>query len=395
MNIKDLKEMLSDFPAEFTPMIWGTHGTGKTEVVRQLAKEVWGLRCEELQGSQLSDQGDLVGLQRIMRIKDSEGIEHEETVWIPPYWYPKDGKPVCLFLDEINRAQPDIKRAMMQLGNDQKVLNMKLPEGSRIICASNPGSGDGDYDVEEWDDAENDRFWHVDFTPTVSEWMDHEREIGGLGVVIDYIAANEADLDPYSMKASDRNKGTNGTAENVRPSRRSWTRFDRVLKEKIEKRGKDYFTGTHGKAMLIMLAQGYFGADIARKFAAYYAQHGTGLTPREVLTQPWNKSKKAIEEMLNNIIIETVNFGRGLADELDTMYQNGDFVVDKKATDAGKLAADNWYQFLTTIPKEAAAQINGLAIHPKGAKAKDWVGVISRINPKVRDFYIDLVSIDI
>lgn len=408
MNIADTKEMLEDFPVELTPMIWGIHGTGKTEVVRQLSRDVWNLRCVELQGSQLSDQGDLVGLQRIMKVtviekvKNENGefvdipVEHEETVWIPPYWYPKDGKPVCLFLDELNRAQPDIKRAMMQIGNDHKILNMALPEGSRVICASNPANGEGDYEVEEWDDAENDRFFHMDFTPSAQEWIEHETAIGGLKVIIDYIANNEDDLDPYSLKRGRKNENSSGTIGVAKTSRRSWTRFDKVVKTKLENRGKDYFSGAHGMAQLQVLAQGYLGEDIARKFCAYYRQHGLGVTPREILTEPWKNHEKSIKKMSEGNIIEVVNMGKGMCGELHAMEQKGELVNGGKVTDLGKLAAENWFNFLKAIPVEAAAQIDSAAIHNKTQKVKPaWIGLISKINPKVRDFYLELADQDI
>ena len=85
-NIAHTKELLLDMCPEHTPMIRGRHGTGKTEVIRQLCADPdgWNLRCCELQGSQLSDVGDLIGLMQIIDVKDDEGMIHKESAWVPP-----------------------------------------------------------------------------------------------------------------------------------------------------------------------------------------------------------------------------------------------------------------------------------------------------------------------
>ncbi len=49
---------------------------------------------------QMSDPGDLIGLMH----KDEET---GRSVFLPPYWWPVDGRPIVLFLDELNRARPE------------------------------------------------------------------------------------------------------------------------------------------------------------------------------------------------------------------------------------------------------------------------------------------------
>lgn len=50
---------------------------------------------------QMSDPGDLLGLPT----KDEAT---GKTTFMPPYWFPIDDKPIVLFLDELNRARPEI-----------------------------------------------------------------------------------------------------------------------------------------------------------------------------------------------------------------------------------------------------------------------------------------------
>lgn len=408
MNIADTVEMLKDFPAELTPMIRGVHGTGKTEVIRMISKDIWGMRCVELQGSQLSDVGDLIGLQKIIEFEEEEEVvgedgkvtkvtvKRQETRWIPPYWFPKDGKAITLFLDELNRAAPPIKRAMMQIGNDHKILNFTLPEGSRVIVACNPDN-EGDYDVEEFDDAENDRYWHMEFTPTFEEWETHMRKLGALDWIVTYFAKHPDDLDPYAANKENKIRGgasnASGIIEPAKQSRRSATRFDKVVRAKL-KANPSAFEGTHGLAMLQMLAAGYFGSAIAKKIKDWYIENGQGLKPSDFIIGSWKKNQKEIEKMSKSVL-NTLQFGKGICAELDRLEKNGEFVKNGKATDLAKTCAENWEKFLTTIPVETAARIHGTAVQAARNNKENWVPVISHVNTKVRDLYLDLADMDV
>jgi len=413
-DIATVKSLLRKMSPSHTPMIQGIHGTGKTEVVRQLCAEPdgWNLRCCELQGSQLSDVGDLIGLQKIIEYEEEvevfvDGkpvkttVKRQETAWIPPYWFPKDGKPFCLFLDEINRAAPPIKRAMMQIGNDHRLLNFELPEGSRVVCAINPDN-EGNYDVEEFDDAENDRYWKILFTPTIQEWIFHARKIGVLDCIISYIEAHEEDLDPYAMAGKVKTKGSNDEVDQlgVKQSRRSWVRLSKDMVRALEI-DPDAYSGPKGNAELRLLAAGWVGEAIAQNFASWYQQHGAGLQPNQIIEADpsdkkiWAKLKKMGEAQS----LETLRLGSAICGYLQKVE---DKLVEKsKPTEYGKLVADNWYKFLTSIPKEVAAQVNMQGVeaarkqNQKDPSTCKWVARLSAINEKVCDFYIDLADYDV
>lgn len=413
-DIATTKSLLRKMSPEHTPLIQGIHGTGKTEVIRQLCAEPdgWNLRCCELQGSQLSDVGDLIGLQKIVEWEE-EGevivdgkpvktmVKRQETAWIPPYWFPKDGKPFCLFLDEINRAAPPIKRAMMQIGNDHRILNFQLPEGSRVICAINPDN-EGNYDVEEFDDAENDRYWKILFTPTVQEWIFHARKIGVLDCIVSYIEAHEEDLDPYVMAGKSRTKGSNSEVDQlgVKQSRRSWVRLSKDMQRALSI-DPECYSDAKGNAELRLLAAGWVGEAIAMNFASWYQQHGAGLQPNQVIEADpddkkiWAKLKK----MGASQTLETLRLGSAICGYLQKVEDK--LVANNKPTEYGKLVADNWYKFLTAIPKEVAAQVNMQGVeearkqNQKDPRTCKWVARLSAINEKVCDFYIDLADYDV
>ena len=414
-DIATTKSLLRKMSPEHTPMIQGIHGIGKTEVIRQLCaeKDGWNLRCCELQGSQLSDVGDLIGLQKIVEFEEEtevfidgkpvkKMVKRQETAWVPPYWFPKDGKPFCLFLDEINRAAPPIKRAMMQIGNDHRLLNFELPKGSRVICAINPDN-EGNYDVEEFDDAENDRYWKLLFTPTIQEWIFYARKIGVLDSIVSYIEAHEEDLDPYSMSKSVKTGGKNDEVSQlgVKQSRRSWVRLSQDMERALEI-DPECYSSASGNAELRLLAAGWVGEAIALNFASWYQQHGNGLQPKQIVEADlsnkkiWTKLKKMGEKQP----LETQRLGTAICGYLQKVE---DKLEDdkKKPTEYGKMVAKNWLKFLTTIPLEIAAQVNMQGVetarkqHKQDPTTCTWIKSLSRINGEICDFYIKLADYDI
>lgn len=96
----------------------------------------------------MSDPGDLIGLPKIDETS-------QKTEFLPPQWFPLDNKPLCIFLDELNRARPEILLAVMDFSLNRKLAIKNLPEGSFIISAVNSGE---DYQVTDLDSALISRF---------------------------------------------------------------------------------------------------------------------------------------------------------------------------------------------------------------------------------------------
>ena len=110
---------------------------------------------------QMSDPGDLIGLPD----RDSKA---GKTQFLPPFWFPLDNTPVVLFLDELNRARPEILQSVMDLALNKTIAGRKLPEGSRIISAVNNGD---EYQLTDLDPALISRFNIYEFKPSAAEWI--------------------------------------------------------------------------------------------------------------------------------------------------------------------------------------------------------------------------------
>lgn len=160
INATELVQLLDRTPSGHNIMLVGEHGIGKSEILSTYFSGK-GMKVVALFLGQISDPGDLLGLPH----KDEKS---GRTEFMPPYWFPVDGVPVCLFLDELNRARPEILQTVMDLVLNRKLAGRSLPEGSRIVSAVNEGEK---YQLTDLDPALVSRFNIYEFRPTVQEWL--------------------------------------------------------------------------------------------------------------------------------------------------------------------------------------------------------------------------------
>ena len=218
INITELKQLLEATPASHNIMLVGNHGIGKSEILSERYGSL-GMPVVALFRGQMSDPGDLIGLP----CKDEKT---GKTDFMPPYWFPTDGKPIVLFLDELNRARPEILQTVMDLALNRKLAGKLLPEGSRIISAVNSGD---QYQLTDLDPALVSRFNIVNFKPTAEEWLLWARKSGLDPRVIGFIDENRMWLD----KDPDQKEGAD-TGLDKTPDRRAWKRVSDVVANKAE-----------------------------------------------------------------------------------------------------------------------------------------------------------------
>ena len=152
INTSELLKVLEETPSNQNIMLVGKHGIGKSQILTKFY-ESQGIRVVTLFLGQMSDPGDIIGLPN----KDeSTG----QTVFALPYWFPVDNNPIVLFLDELNRARPEILQTVMDLALNRTLAGKSLPSGSRIISAVNIGE---EYQLTDLDPALVSRFNIYDF----------------------------------------------------------------------------------------------------------------------------------------------------------------------------------------------------------------------------------------
>lgn len=216
VNITQLKYMLDNIPADQNIMLAGRHGIGKSEILTEYFSQK-GMIVIPLFLGQMSDPGDLIGLPN----KDEKT---GKTEFMPPYWFPVDGKPIVLFLDELNRARPEVLQTIMDLALNRKLAGKHLPKGSRIIAAVNEGE---EYQLTDLDPALVSRFNIFRFEPSVEEWIIWAQKKDLDSRVISFIRDNGIWLDKDPSLEEGEDTGLDKT-----PDRRAWKRVSDVIKGK-------------------------------------------------------------------------------------------------------------------------------------------------------------------
>ena len=209
----ELGRVLSRMPATQNIMLTGRHGIGKSQILTRYF-EAKGMRVVTLFLGQMSDPGDLIGLP-------AKNAETGKTDFMPPYWFPTDGKPVVLFLDELTRARPEVLQTIMDLALNRKLAGRSLPEGSRLISAVNDGE---EYQLTDLDPALVSRFNVYAFRPTVQDWLLWAEKAGLDKRVTGFISAHQEWLDGEAGKVAELDTGLEKT-----PDRRAWAKVSDVL----------------------------------------------------------------------------------------------------------------------------------------------------------------------
>jgi len=193
-------------------LIRGKHGIGKSEIVKQIAEE-YGYSLLEKFPSQM-ESGEVSGIPFPNLIGD-----RKVTSFYPPDWWIECCiSPKILFLDEFDRAYPEVRQSFMQATCSREIAGHKLHSESFIIACVNSGNHAVDYQVNTLDPAELDRWFVIDLEPTVEEWL----EWGASNVsplVLNFIKKYPYFLDHKGSYEQDM----------VYPSRRSWKCFSDIL----------------------------------------------------------------------------------------------------------------------------------------------------------------------
>jgi hypothetical protein len=273
VDVDELNELLAVTPPDQNIMLVGRHGIGKSQTIAEFYRRK-GIPVIAFFLGQMSDPGDLIGLMH----KD-EATDRSE--FLPPYWWPTDDQPIVLFLDELNRARPEILQSVMELALNKTLAGKRLPTGSVIVSAVNEGD---EYQLTDLDPALVSRFNLYHFAPTVDDWMRWAAEHQIDSRVTTFLHKQPHFLDNAGGDASPAGNTmlTSGLVKT--PDRRGWARVGMMIQS------IDSLNSLHLK----MIA-GIVGPKAATAFGKSLA------TPlpvsAEQLLLAWSKHRKIIEKM--------------------------------------------------------------------------------------------------
>ena len=218
MNIDQVKQVIkAAAAADDTVLIEGKHGIGKSDAPKDFAaKEDYHFEPLFLSHQEV---GDIIGIP-----SDIIDGDIKITTWSIPPWLHRinqaaaRGQRSILFLDELNRAQIDVRQSALQLVLERQIHEHVLPvvDGFRtmIVSAINPPE---EYQVDELDPALLDRFLHIIADVDYKSWLKWAREHKINQIVRDYIAEHP---DKLHWTPEDLSRGT---------TPRSWAKLSNYI----------------------------------------------------------------------------------------------------------------------------------------------------------------------
>ena len=150
------------YEEKIPPMLWGSHGIGKSEIFHTVAREL-GIECRIIDLAAL-DPSDQMGLPYI---RDGRT---EHATWER---LPREGAGL-LVLEEITRARSSVRSTAYQLLSARRLNSYRLPDGWLPCATSNPVGSDSD--VAPLDAALLDRFCEIRCHADESEWLRWARQ---------------------------------------------------------------------------------------------------------------------------------------------------------------------------------------------------------------------------
>ena len=164
--------IVSYIKAGLVPMIVGSPGCGKSQIVHQIAQE-FKLKVIDLRLAQC-DPTDLCGFPR---------INGDRAGYAPMDTFPIEGDPIpkgytgwLLFLDEMNSASPAVQAAAYKLVLDRMVGQYKLHKNVAIVGAGNKETDNAI--VQPLSTALQSRLTHLELVVDAKEWVNWAADNG-------------------------------------------------------------------------------------------------------------------------------------------------------------------------------------------------------------------------
>ncbi len=194
--------------SQIVPYLEGESGIGKTSIIEQYAKakEMDCIIMGVASLDHIEFYGRTVSTDIVAGFNDQKFTVFKKSIpnWVSTILHnDKNNKETLLFIDELNRAEPQNLQSLMNLilkkefGSD----SIKLPESLFIVCAGNP-IDDGNYLVESLDKAMLSRMAIVKVKTTLTSWKKnyallHDKKNNRQKVhpsIISYLEDNRADF---------------------------------------------------------------------------------------------------------------------------------------------------------------------------------------------------------
>ena len=299
-------------------MIRGRHGVGKSEVVYQIAERLV-KPVVERRASQMTE-GDLLGMPSPEMVE----INGEQaSVFRPFSWFLQAcTEPVVLFLDEVDRATQEVRQGIFELTDSRKLAGWTLHPDTIVIAAVNGGEHGSQYQVNEMDPAELDRWTVFDIEPSVEDWLDWAKSNVD-SIIWDFINQNRAHLEHNDDYEPNK----------VYPSRRSWKRLNDCLSDGA------LLTQDADLSMVMNLSNAFVGFEAAVSFQDFVRTYDRQVTWEEVINDGHIEKTEAFDINEHSALVEKIA------------------ATDLYANDMNDIQLDNLGKYFSVIPGEIAMKL--------------------------------------
>ncbi|MBR3991299.1 MAG: AAA family ATPase [Clostridia bacterium] len=182
-------------------MLWGPPGVGKSQAIRQLAKEI-----ERNTGktTHITDVRLLLFNPIDLRGIPTANEDKTLAVWLKPQIFqmdPNDGVVNFLFLDEISAAPQSVQAAAYQITLDRVIGEHKLPENCIVIAAGNRTT---DKSVAvKMPKALSNRLLHIEVESSFKSWKEWAVRSGVNDKVVGFLSFRPQHLISFDAANAD------------------------------------------------------------------------------------------------------------------------------------------------------------------------------------------------
>ena len=282
---RERKYFMTMWPKSGVLYITSKPGIAKSAISRSIAEKM-GFRYMDLRLS-MADETDF----KFPFLKDAnyDGRDIKVSGYAVPEWaFESNQQPTIIHFEELNRAPQFVRNAALQILLERQIGDFKFSDTVLMMASGNLGDEDGT-DVEEFDNALNNRLVHYNHTLSATEWIDNFGKDNIHSVILSYIKAYPEKL--YQNP-------TENTKAFATP--RSWTFLSEFI---VCNFGKDA-TPREFITDLMEVAHGYVGNG-AQRFLQY-CQEMINITIQDVIDR-YDKVEKELDKYNRDKNSELIN----------------------------------------------------------------------------------------
>lgn len=182
---RERKYFMTMWPKSGVLYITSKPGIAKSAIARSIADKM-GFKYLDVRLS-MSDEVDF----KFPFLKDAEykGNIFKVSGYAVPEWaFESNNQPTIIHFEELNRAPQFVRNAALQILLERQIGEFKFNNTVLMMASGNLGDEDGT-DVEEFDNALNNRLIHFSHTLGADEWVENFAKTNCHPTIVSYIRA--------------------------------------------------------------------------------------------------------------------------------------------------------------------------------------------------------------